>query len=141
MLQQPREPPLRTAAYITRAQLGGLSFCLTAPTCERAGSNNSSTSILGSCWERDKKCMRKVPKVPSHVTRSPAQPCRSDEDVERYRKLREIHVEGTGVPKPVASFEEASFPGAALSLTLSGTSPLRAAKPLELACCLVSLSV
>ena len=36
-------------------------------------------------------------------------------DVERYRKLREIHVEGTGVPKPVASFEEASFPGAALS--------------------------
>ena len=41
--------------------------------------------------------------------------------MERYRKLREIHVEGTGVPKPVASFEEASFPGAALSLTLSGT--------------------
>ena len=38
---------------------------------------------------------------------------RSDEDVERYRKLREIHVEGTGVPKPIASFQEASFPGAA----------------------------
>jgi len=31
--------------------------------------------------------------------------------VECYRKLREIHVEGTGVPKPVATFEEASFPG------------------------------
>lgn len=43
---------------------------------------------------------------------------RSDEDVDRYRKLREIHVEGTGVPKPVASFEEASFPGAsAISVT------------------------
>ena len=62
--------------------------------------------------------MQKVQNVPSYHTRSPALLCRSDEDVERYRKLREIHVEGTGVPKPVASFEEASFPGAARSLFL-----------------------
>ncbi|KAK9833980.1 hypothetical protein WJX81_000545 [Elliptochloris bilobata] len=40
----------------------------------------------------------------------PAVTARSEQNVERYRKLREIHVEGTGVPKPVASFEEASFP-------------------------------
>ena len=56
--------------------------------------------------------MQTVQNVPSYHAHSPALPCRSDEDVERYRKLREIHVEGTGVPKPVASFEEASFPGA-----------------------------
>lgn len=56
----------------------------------------------------------KVQRRRHYISHPPALPCRSDEDVERYRKLREIHVEGTGVPKPVASFEEASFPGAAL---------------------------
>lgn len=76
--------------------------------------------------------MRKVQKVPSHYTRSPALPGRSDEDVERYRKLREIHVEGTGVPKPVASFEEASFPGAALSRLCLGPHPCMQPSPLSL---------
>ena len=36
---------------------------------------------------------------------------RSEAEVAAYRARREIHVEGTGVPKPVQSFDEASFPG------------------------------
>ena len=41
----------------------------------------------------------------------PAVTARSPADVETYRKLREIHVQGSGVPKPCTTFEEASFPG------------------------------
>ena len=35
---------------------------------------------------------------------------RSDAEVEKYRADRDIHVQGSGVPKPVQTFEEASFP-------------------------------
>ena len=42
----------------------------------------------------------------------PAVTARTEEEVTAYRQAREIHVEGTGVPKPVATFDEASFPGA-----------------------------
>lgn len=41
----------------------------------------------------------------------PAVTRRSPADVDTYRKLREIHVQGSGVPKPCTTFEEASFPG------------------------------
>ena len=41
----------------------------------------------------------------------PAVAARSEEDVRRYRQMREIHVDGHGIPKPVVTFEEASFPG------------------------------
>lgn len=36
---------------------------------------------------------------------------RTDEEVEAYRKEREIHITGSDVPKPVTTFEEANFPG------------------------------
>ena len=36
---------------------------------------------------------------------------RTPEATAEYRARREIHVEGTGVPKPVTTFDEASFPG------------------------------
>ena len=42
----------------------------------------------------------------------PAVAARSIDEVAAYRRSREIHVEGTGVPKPVTTFDEASFPGA-----------------------------
>lgn len=35
----------------------------------------------------------------------------TEEEVFQYRKEREITVDGKEVPKPVRSFEEASFPG------------------------------
>ncbi len=35
---------------------------------------------------------------------------RSAEEIARYRQKRDIHIQGEGVPKPVATFEEASFP-------------------------------
>ena len=35
---------------------------------------------------------------------------RSSEEVDRYRSEKDIHVKGDGVPKPVTTFEEASFP-------------------------------
>ena len=47
---------------------------------------------------------------------------RSEAEVAAYRARREIHVEGTGVPKPVQSFDEASFPG---KLTVTEAASLR----------------
>lgn len=35
---------------------------------------------------------------------------RTDAEIEAYRRKRQIHVYGEGVPKPVETFEEASFP-------------------------------
>ncbi|PSC72623.1 DEAD-box ATP-dependent RNA helicase 20 [Micractinium conductrix] len=40
----------------------------------------------------------------------PAVTARSEEETRRYREMRDIHVTGEGVPKPVTTFEEASFP-------------------------------
>jgi hypothetical protein len=39
---------------------------------------------------------------------------RSEGEIEAYRVKRSIHVYGEGVPKPVETFEEASFPGGCL---------------------------
>jgi hypothetical protein len=41
----------------------------------------------------------------------PAVTARSESEVQRYREMRDIHVTGEGVPKPVTTFDEASFPG------------------------------
>jgi hypothetical protein len=41
----------------------------------------------------------------------PAVTARSDVEIAAYRDKREIHIEGHDVPKPVTTFEEASFPG------------------------------
>ena len=41
----------------------------------------------------------------------PAVTARSDTEIAAYRARREIHIEGHDVPKPVTTFEEASFPG------------------------------
>ena len=56
----------------------------------------------------------------------PAVAARSDADVAAYRQLREIHVDGQGIPKPVVTFDEASFPGDLASAhreTLGSRSP------------------
>jgi len=45
----------------------------------------------------------------------PAVTARTQEEVEAYRQRYQIHVYGDGVPKPVTSFEEASFPGYVLA--------------------------
>ena len=53
----------------------------------------------------------------------PAVTARPDTEIAAYRARREIHIEGHDVPKPVTTFEEASFPGALTffhSLTHSG---------------------
>lgn len=42
----------------------------------------------------------------------PAVSAMSDTEVKEYRQRRDITVEGENVPKPVRTFEEASFPGA-----------------------------
>ena len=36
---------------------------------------------------------------------------RTDEEIAEFRAAKQIHVEGTGVPRPITIFEEASFPG------------------------------
>jgi len=41
----------------------------------------------------------------------PAVTARSDVEIASYRDKREIHIQGHDVPKPVTTFEEASFPG------------------------------
>eukprot|EP00798_Chlamydomonas_sp_ICE-L_P029125 gene29125-32343_t len=48
----------------------------------------------------------------------PAVTARSDEDIAKYRKLKDIHVYGEKVPRPVSSFDEASFPEYVLSEVL-----------------------
>ncbi|KAK9909084.1 hypothetical protein WJX75_006925 [Coccomyxa subellipsoidea] len=40
----------------------------------------------------------------------PAVASRSSEEVKAYRHAREIHIDGHDIPKPVTTFEEASFP-------------------------------
>jgi len=35
---------------------------------------------------------------------------RTQAEVDEFRRKREVHVVGTGVPRPVTNFEEASFP-------------------------------
>ncbi len=41
----------------------------------------------------------------------PAVAARSEESIERFRKQNDIHIDGSGIPRPVTTFEEASFPG------------------------------
>ena len=41
----------------------------------------------------------------------PSVAARTAEDVEKFRKGRDIFVEGSEVPRPVKTFEEAPFPG------------------------------
>ena len=48
----------------------------------------------------------------------PAVTARGPEEVDAYRRQHQIHTEGEGVPKPVTTFDEASFPGK-LSATTS----------------------
>lgn len=40
----------------------------------------------------------------------PAVTARTEQEIEDYRRLKQIHVSGKGVPRPVSTFEEASFP-------------------------------
>ena len=40
----------------------------------------------------------------------PAVTARTQAEVDEFRRKREVHVVGTGVPRPVTNFEEASFP-------------------------------
>lgn len=46
---------------------------------------------------------------------SPAVAAMTDTEVEEYRKLREITVEGKDIPKPVKSFRDVGFPGKLVS--------------------------
>ena len=41
----------------------------------------------------------------------PAVAARSEEEIVQFRRSNEVHVEGSGVPRPVTTFDEASFPG------------------------------
>ena len=43
----------------------------------------------------------------------------SEMDVMKFRKLKDITISGTEVPKPIRSFEESSFPGKILFLKIS----------------------
>lgn len=44
----------------------------------------------------------------------PAVAALTEEEVLAYRRRRDITVEGRDIPKPVRSFDEASFPGTSL---------------------------
>jgi ATP-dependent RNA helicase DDX5/DBP2 len=35
---------------------------------------------------------------------------RSDKEVEEYRRVKEMKIQGRGVPKPITAFDEAGFP-------------------------------
>jgi len=55
---------------------------------------------------------------PPHPPHPPHTQARTPEQIEAYRVRRMIHVYGDGVPKPVETFEEASFPEYVLSEVL-----------------------
>lgn len=52
-----------------------------------------------------------LPVLQNFYYEHPAVTSRSEDEIRRYREQRDIHVTGEGVPKPVSTFEEASFPG------------------------------
>jgi hypothetical protein len=72
----------------------------------------------GASWPLSPNCPSAPPS--HHVRRPafeknfylehPAVSARSSEEVETFRHAEQIHVYGEGVPKPVTTFEEASFP-------------------------------
>ncbi len=59
----------------------------------------------------------------------PAVRSRTDAEVQAYRQQRQIHVYGEGVPKPVTSFEEASFPGVVADVPFAQLVQLRWRQP------------
>ncbi len=68
----------------------------------------------GILWRWD--LSQHIPFLPSPLNQNfyyehPAVTARSESEVQRYRESRDIHVTGEGVPKPVTTFDEASFPG------------------------------
>lgn len=52
-----------------------------------------------------------IPFEKNFYVEHPSVSAMTEDDVLQYRRRREITVEGRNVPKPVRTFEEASFPG------------------------------
>ena len=42
---------------------------------------------------------------------NPTVAARTEEEVDHFRKQNDIYVDGSGIPRPITSFEETSFPG------------------------------
>jgi len=49
--------------------------------------------------------------VKSHYHEHEDVALRSEEEIATFRSEKKIHVEGKGAPRPISTFEEASFPG------------------------------
>lgn len=68
-------------------------------SCRVLGPASAAAGLKGPTFERD------------FYLEDPAVAARKEEDIESFRKQNDIHVEGSSVPRPVTTFEEASFPG------------------------------
>ena len=66
---------------------------------------------LGSGLQKQDWDMAKMPKFEKNFYREhPVVAARSDTEIETFRRKHEMKVFGRGVPKPVTTFDEASFP-------------------------------
>ncbi|KAI9846761.1 MAG: ATP-dependent RNA helicase dbp2 [Sclerophora amabilis] len=73
--------------------------------------SNLGANLQKQHW--DPNTMPKFEK--SFYKEDPAITSRSERDVDAFRKLKEISVQGTNVPRPVETFDEAGFPGYVMS--------------------------
>ncbi|KAF2398490.1 hypothetical protein EJ06DRAFT_544160 [Trichodelitschia bisporula] len=75
------------------------------------GAGGDRMSALGANLKQPTWDLDTLPKFDkSFYVEDPAVSARTDAEVEAYRKEHKIAVQGTNVPKPVTSFDEAGFP-------------------------------
>lgn len=97
--------------YLSDSGFGGAS------TYGSSGSHTSSTKKDNDGNESPRKLDLDglTPFEKNFYVESPAVAAMTDAEVEEYRKLREITVEGRDIPKPVKSFRDVGFPGNLIS--------------------------
>ncbi|KAI9789364.1 MAG: ATP-dependent RNA helicase dbp2 [Piccolia ochrophora] len=80
------------------------------------GAGGDRMSNLGANLQKQNFDLSKLPKFEkSFYKEDDAVAERSEHDVTAFRKLKEISVQGRGIPKPVEGFDEAGFPGYVMS--------------------------
>lgn len=78
---------------------------------DRYGGSGSSKRDLDNIQLPKEQFDNVIPFEKNFYVEHPSVSAMTEDEVTAYRRRREITVEGRNVPKPVRTFEEASFPG------------------------------
>ena len=89
---------------ISDSGFGGASSTYTSSKKDNDGNESSSSP-------RKLDLDGLTPFEKNFYVESPVVAAMTDAEVDEYRKLREITVEGRDIPKPVKSFRDVGFPG------------------------------